>query len=65
MRSRNTLKKVANNPTPSSKCCDIMQSYLQAGQVEQLAEPLDLNTQTDSESYIPAFPVSNKSNKVR
>ena len=47
MRSRNTLKKVANNPTLSSKCCDNMQSYLQAGQVEQLTEPLDLNTQAD------------------
>ena len=42
MRSRNTLRKVANDPTLSSKCCDIMQSYLQVGQVEQLSETLDV-----------------------
>ena len=42
-----------------------MKSYLQAGQVEHLTEPLDLETQADSESYIPALPVSNKSDKIR
>ena len=42
-----------------------MQSYLQAGQLEQLTGFLDLNIQADSESYIPAFPLSNKSNEVR
>ena len=64
MRARSTLNKLAKNPDVSNQCCDIMKSYLDLGQVEQLEDPINPTTQRDTENYLAVFPVPNK-DKIR
>ena len=64
MRARTMLNKVTKNPELSYHCQEIMKSYLELGQVEQLDEPINPTTQKDTENYLPVFPVPNK-DKIR
>ena len=60
MRTRNTLGKIVSGSDLSVRFREVMQSYIDQGQVTQVNEPLNLSNSGPHESYLSVFPVSNK-----
>ena len=66
-RTKNTLARIRREPEKTKRCVETMQTYINAGHVEEINPTSDSKTKSrELTNYIPVFPISHpKKDKIR